>query len=219
MLKRFSKYVFQSVAGMIGVSVYVLADTFFISVYAGADGLAVLNLILPVYGLIYAIGSMIGIGSATRYGISKAKGERADYYFTQAIAWSVLISIPFVLLGIFIPDKCLALLGADAGLVALGKTYLRIILIGTPFFMSNYSVTAFAEMTMQHQSQWPDLLPAVSGISFLTIFLFFRQVLDLPERHLQQRSVRSLRCPSACCIILEKNVTSDSNGRKCLSDI
>lgn len=46
---------------MIGVSVYVLADTFFISVYAGADGLAVLNLILPVYGLIYAIGSMIGI--------------------------------------------------------------------------------------------------------------------------------------------------------------
>ena len=139
MLKRFSKYVFQSVAGMIGVSVYVLADTFFISVYAGADGLAVLNLILPVYGLIYAIGSMIGIGSATRYGISKAKGERADYYFTQAIAWSVLISIPFVLLGIFIPDKCLTLLGADAGLVALGKTYLRIILIGTPFFMSNFS--------------------------------------------------------------------------------
>ena len=144
MLKRFSKYVFQSVAGMIGVSVYVLADTFFISVYAGADGLAVLNLILPVYGLIYAIGSMIGIGSATRYGISKAKGERADHYFTQAVAWSVLIGIPFVLLGIFIPDKCLALLGADAGLVALGKTYLRIILIGTPFFMSNYSVTAFA---------------------------------------------------------------------------
>ena len=65
MLQRFSKYVFQSVAGMVGVSVYVLADTFFISVYAGADGLAVLNLILPVYGLIYAIGSMIGIGSAT----------------------------------------------------------------------------------------------------------------------------------------------------------
>lgn len=144
MLQRFSKYVFQSVAGMVGVSVYVLADTFFISVYAGADGLAVLNLILPVYGLIYAIGSMIGIGSATRYGISKAKGEKADHYFTQAVAWSVLISIPFVLMGIFIPDKCLALLGADAGLVAMGKTYLQIILMASPFFMSNYSVTAFA---------------------------------------------------------------------------
>ena len=66
---------------------------------SGADGLAALNLILPVFGLIYAIGAMIGIGSATRYGISKAKGEVADHYFTQSIAWSVLFSIPFVLAG------------------------------------------------------------------------------------------------------------------------
>ena len=43
MLKRFTRYVTQSVAGMIGISVYVLADTFFISVYSGADGLAILN--------------------------------------------------------------------------------------------------------------------------------------------------------------------------------
>ena len=34
MLKRFTRYVTQSVAGMIGISVYVLADTFFISVYS-----------------------------------------------------------------------------------------------------------------------------------------------------------------------------------------
>ena len=117
MLKRFSKYVLQSVAGMIGLSVYILADTFFIAYSSGADGLAALNLILPVFGLIYAIGAMIGIGSATRYGISKAKGEAADHYFPQSIAWSVLFSIPFVLAGIFAPDKCLALLGADARLV------------------------------------------------------------------------------------------------------
>lgn len=74
MLKQFFKYITQSVAGMIGISVYILADTFFISVQSGADGLAVLNLILPVYGLVYAIGAMIGIGSATRYAISKAQG-------------------------------------------------------------------------------------------------------------------------------------------------
>lgn len=79
MLKQFTKYVLQSVAGMVGISVYILADTFFISLYSGADGLAVLNLILPVFGLVYAIGAMIGIGSATRYRISKAKGEPVDF--------------------------------------------------------------------------------------------------------------------------------------------
>ena len=37
MLKQFFKYITQSVAGMIGISVYILADTFFISVQSGAD--------------------------------------------------------------------------------------------------------------------------------------------------------------------------------------
>lgn len=144
MLKRFSKYVFQSVASMMGQSVYILADTFFISVSSGADGLAVLNLILPVFGMMFAIGSMIGIGSATRYGINRAKGEEADHYFTQSLSWAILFSVPFMLVGIFFPDKFLALLGADTGLIELGRTYLRIILIFAPFFMCNYSVTAFA---------------------------------------------------------------------------
>ena len=76
MLQKFFKYIFQSMAGMLGISVYILADTYFISVYSGADGLAVLNLILPVYGLIYAIGAMIGIGSATVMQ-STARGAKA----------------------------------------------------------------------------------------------------------------------------------------------
>ena len=173
MLKRFSKYVLQSVAGMIGLSVYILADTFFIAYASGADGLAALNLILPVFGLIYAIGAMIGIGSATRYGISKAKGEATDHYFTQSIAWSVLFSIPFVLAGIFAPDKCLALLGADARLVELGKTYLRIILIVAPLFMSNYTVTAFARNdNATSKVMAGSLAGSVFNVVFDYIFIF-----------------------------------------------
>ena len=122
MLQKFFKYIFQSMAGMLGISVYILADTYFISVYSGADGLAVLNLILPVYGLIYAIGAMIGIGSATRYAIDRARGKSASFYFLSAVTWDILISIPLVLAGIFIPDKILQLLGADAGLTALRRS-------------------------------------------------------------------------------------------------
>ena len=144
MFKQFCKYIFQSIAGMIGISVYILADTFFISVHSGADGLAVLNLILPIYGVIYAIGAMIGIGSATRYGIDRAKQKNTDHYFTQSVFWCLLFSVPFMLVGIFCPDRFLGLLGADAQLISLGKGYLRIILITTPLFMSNYTFTAFA---------------------------------------------------------------------------
>ena len=103
-------------------------------------------------GLIYAIGAMIGIGSATRYAISRAKGENTDHYFVQSVTWSILAAVPFMLIGIFIPDKVLALLGADAGLIGLGRNYMRIILIATPFFMSNYTSVSYTHLSQDAMS-------------------------------------------------------------------
>lgn len=55
---------------------------------------------------------------------STARGAKAPAsIFSSAVTWDILISIPLVLAGIFIPDKILQLLGADAGLTALGKQY------------------------------------------------------------------------------------------------
>ena len=145
MKQQFYKYVFQNVAGMIGISVYILADTYFISVHSGADGITVLNLVLPLFGLIFAIGSMIGIGSATRYAIKKAQGkENVDFYFTHSLTWQMIFSIPFILVGIFAPGKFLEIMGGDANIITLGTDYVRIIFLFTPFFMLNYTFTAFA---------------------------------------------------------------------------
>ena len=44
----FARYVSQNILGMLGLSAYVLADTFFISLAQGADGITALNLILPL---------------------------------------------------------------------------------------------------------------------------------------------------------------------------
>lgn len=145
LLQQFAKYVSQSIAGMIGISIYILADTFFIARHSGADGLTVLNLALPVYGLIFAIGAMIGIGSATRYAIRKAQGEKnIDHYFTSSVLWCAIISIPFILLGIFVPEQVMKLMGADETIIRLGVSYFRIFLGVSPFFMINYTFTAFA---------------------------------------------------------------------------
>ncbi len=167
MLKKFSKYILQSIAGMIGISIYILADTYFISVYAGADGLAVLNLILPVYGVMYAVGALIGIGSATRYGIDKATGKNTDTCFLHSLLWSLLCSIPFVLVGIFSPDGLLRLLGADDGLVDLGTGYLRIALIFAPFFICNYTFTAFAR---NDHATSTAMLGSIAGSMFNIVF-------------------------------------------------
>ena len=142
--KQFIKYVSQNICGMLGISCYIIVDTFFISQAAGTDGITVLNLVLPVYNLIFAIGSMIGVGSATRYTILKAQeDDSAKKYFANAILCILIISIPFVLSGIFSPDTVMHMMGADAGITQLGRTYTRIFLLFTPFFMMNYVFSAF----------------------------------------------------------------------------
>lgn len=142
--RQFFKYVIQNIFGMLGTSCYIIVDTFFIAKAAGADGITVLNLVLPFYSVIFAIGAMVGVGSATRFAILRAQGEpSAEKYFFNALSAVCIISIPFVLTGIFIPDKIIALMGGDPQIVALGIDYTRIFLLFTPFFMMNHVIAAF----------------------------------------------------------------------------
>ena len=142
--KQFFKYVSQNIFGLLGTSCYILADTYFIAQAAGTDGVTLLNLCLPIYNFIFAIGSMIGLGAATRYAILRAQGdEKAQRYFSNAVFCVCILAVPFVLAGIFCPDGLLRLMGGDAGIVALGENYARIFLLFTPFFMYNYVVASF----------------------------------------------------------------------------
>ena len=142
--KQFFKYVSQNIFGLLGTSCYILADTYFIAQAAGTDGVTLLNLCLPIYNFIFAIGSMIALGSATRYAIAKAQNDaRGQRYFSNAILCAVLASIPWMLAGVFAPGALLRLMGGDVSIVALGIPYARIFLLFTPFFMCNYIVSAF----------------------------------------------------------------------------
>lgn len=168
MNQLFLKYVFQNVAGMIGISIYILADTFFISVCSGANGITVLNLALPIYGLIFAIGAMIGVGSATRYAIKKAQGQKdIEHYFTQAIIWDTIFSIPFMLLGILVPEQVLRLMGADSEIMLLGRNYVRIFMTATPLFMMNYAFTSFAR---NDNAPTIVMIGSISGSMFNIVF-------------------------------------------------
>lgn len=141
---QFIKFVSQNILGMIGLSFYIIADTFFISKANGANGITALNLVLPLYNLIFAIGAMIGVGSAIRYTIAKSKGKKeADHYFGNAIFYSLLISLLFILSGLCIPDKIVAFLGGNDEIIKIGAPYTRIFMVFTPFFMWNQICNAF----------------------------------------------------------------------------
>ena len=83
----FLKYSSLNVLGMLGLSFYILADTFFVSRALGADGLTALNLAIPVYSFINGSGLMLGIGGGTKYSIvrSQKNKPKANQAFTNAV--------------------------------------------------------------------------------------------------------------------------------------
>ena len=73
--REFLEYVLSSMLAMIGQSIYILADTYFVAKGLGANGLAALNLAIPIYNFINGVGLMIGIGGAARFIISRTVGD------------------------------------------------------------------------------------------------------------------------------------------------
>lgn len=144
-LKSFIKYVSLNILGMIGLSCYILADTFFISKALGATGIAALNFSISVYSVIHGVGLMIGIGGATRYSILKAQNEdkRANHVFTTCIKMGIMFGVIFTIIGIFGSRSLAITLGADVTTLPLTKTYLTTILCFAPFFILNNIMLAF----------------------------------------------------------------------------
>lgn len=168
--KQFVRYVSQNMLGMLGMSLYILADTFFISKSVGANGITALNLVLPLYNLIFAIGAMIGVGSAIRFTVERNKGiKEAEGYFFHALAWGAIISLIFILAGACFPGQVIHALGGDTDIVNTGFSYTRIFLMFAPFLCGTISSQHLSEMTEIRPLPCSQRLEAICLTSSLTM--------------------------------------------------
>ena len=144
-LRSFGRYASLNVLGMLGLSCYILVDTFFVSCGMGANGLAALNIAIPAYNLLNGLGLMIGVGGATRYTVSCAQCDNisADRAFTHAVGLGLAVGLLFMLIGLAGAAPVSRLLGADADTFPLTSVYLRTLLSFAPFFVMNNVLLAF----------------------------------------------------------------------------
>ena len=138
-IKEFLQYAALNVLGMLGVSCYILADTFFIAGGLGSDGLTALNLALPIYNLLKGCGMMLGIGSAVKYSIYREQGkqEQSRQLYGTTILTAALLGIVFFFVGAFGAEGIAGLLGADDAVRDMTATYLRMMLLFAPVFLFN----------------------------------------------------------------------------------
>lgn len=144
-IQEYARYTSLNVLGMIGLSCYILADTYFVSKGLGGDGLAALNLAIPIYSFIHGSGLMLGMGGATHYAISRGQNNSkgANEMFTHTVLGALVLSVLFMLAGGFFSMPITVLLGADSEVAAMTNIYLKVILLFAPAFMMNDVLLCF----------------------------------------------------------------------------
>lgn len=144
-LSLYFKYVSLNVLGMVALSCYILADTFFVSRGLGANGLTALNLAIPVYNLVNGTGLMLGVGGGAKYAVVKSRGDSKSQnrVFTNTLYCAAVFSVIFLISGIFFSENITAALGADSAVFEMTDTYLKVILLFSPAFLLNNIFVAF----------------------------------------------------------------------------
>lgn len=171
--RTLARYVSLNVLSMLGLSLYILADTYFIANSVGSEGIVALNIVLPTYSLIDGLGLMLGIGGATRFSIAHGEGrpEKGSFIFTKMFLIGLSLGILFTLAGILAPGAVCRLLGASTDILPLASEYLRTMLDFSLAFLLNSILIAFVRNDGAPPIwQAPPCLPAVSATSFSITF-------------------------------------------------
>lgn len=173
-LQKFIKYTSVNILGMIGLSLYILADTYFVSKALGSTGIASLNLSISIYSIIHGLGLMIGIGGATKFIILKTqKNEKANHVFSTSLKVGLMVAVVLILTGIFASEQLAISLGADSLTLPLTQTYLTTILVFAPFFIVNNILLAFVRNDNNpNLSMIAMLVGSFSNIVLDYIFIF-----------------------------------------------
>lgn len=175
LLKLFIKYVSLNILGMIGLSCYILADTFFVARAIGADGLTALNIAIPICNFINGTGLMLSMGSASKYAVLKAqnKNDEANIIFTNSLIYILIISSIFIMIGILFTSDIAYIFGARDNILDMSSIYVKISLLFSPMYMLNHLLLGFVRNDNHPKLAMTSMLMgSLFNIIFDYIFVF-----------------------------------------------
>lgn len=141
--KKFLKYVSLNILSMVGLSLYILIDTFFIANGCKSDGLAALNIAIPMYGFMFGLAMMIGVGFGTRFKLAFDDYNLKSAIFSKGVFFAIIISLFFSLAGVFFSKDISYIMGGRGNVLLLTDEYLKIVMIFAPAFMMNNLLSCF----------------------------------------------------------------------------
>ena len=135
------RFTFPSIIMMIFTSIYGMVDGYFVSNYVGAVPFASLNLVMPFIMVLSAVGFMFGTGGTALVSMTLGMQNRkkANEIFSLLTYILVVCGIVLGVIGAVVAPYMARLLGATDEMIPYSVLYIRVNMIGIPFFMiQNY---------------------------------------------------------------------------------
>ncbi len=146
MRNRFFEYAVPSVLAMWVFSFYTMVDGFFVAWGAGPMALAAVNIAMPFVNLIFGLSILCSAGASTVISIYLGRREagRARQAFMTNGVFLCVLSVAMTIACLVFIDPLVRFLGGTPALFADVKTYLRIIVSFTAFFVVAYYLEVMA---------------------------------------------------------------------------
>lgn len=144
-VKTILQFSVPSIIAMILTSLITVVDGFFIGNYVGKEGLAAVNLGLPIVYLYLAVGLMVSVGGFAIAGIALGGKDikKCNSVFNQTISTTVVATIVLSIIVFFCINPLLKLLNTDTQVANFFKDYYYIILLELPIMVISASFGMF----------------------------------------------------------------------------
>ena len=143
-MKEYLRYISSNIMAMIGISLYVLADTYFIALGVGSQGLTALNLALPFFNVMSATGFMCGVGGSTRYALFReSETRKANTIYSTTLLFGIILGIIMIVIGQLFHYQLAYLVGARGRILTMTSTYIQTVTMFAPAFILNYTTENF----------------------------------------------------------------------------
>ena len=177
---RLIRFVLPSIFMMIFTSIYGVVDGIFIARVVGETAFAAVNLVMPLIMALGSVGFMLGAGGSAIVAKTLGEGDvdKANAYFSFFAYVTLIAGFILAVLGEVFAERIIRLLGADndkAYLIPTCLEYVRIALVGLPFFMSqNIFQTFFATAEKPNLGFIVTVIAGVMNmiLDFLFVFVF-----------------------------------------------
>lgn len=125
-LTLFKKIFFPTLLGMLSVSAVTAIDGIFVGHGVGGDGIAAVNICIPLLMIFTGIGLMFGIGCSVIASIALSRGKikLARLNVTQSLLFMCVFTIILSVFMMLNPDEVAYILGSSDSLLPMVKDYL-----------------------------------------------------------------------------------------------